>query len=126
MDALPARLDWRDRGFRPEVKNQKSCGACYAFAIALAVEAQMFKRTGQMVGLSEQQLLDCTATARAGNHGCAGGSLRNTLRYVRSGGGLMRDEDYPYVAAVSVLFWELRRFPYKSYDFTKLESLCNF
>lgn len=98
---LPDSVDWRERGFRTSVKNQKSCGACFAFAVALVVEAQVFRRTGRLVGLSEQQLVDCTATQLAGNHGCAGGSLRNTLRYVRTSGGLMRDEDYPYVAAVS-------------------------
>lgn len=95
---LPPRFDWRERGFVTAVQNQKSCGACYAFSIAHTVEAQLFRRTGVIVPLSTQQLLDCST--EAGNHGCAGGSLRNTLRYVELSSGLMRDQDYPYVSAV--------------------------
>lgn len=96
---LPPSFDWRDRGFVTAVQNQKSCGACYAFSIAHTIEAQLFRRTGAIVSLSTQQLLDCSTDA--GNHGCAGGSLRNTLRYVEQSEGMMRDQDYPYVSAVS-------------------------
>lgn len=35
-----------------------------------------------------------------GNYGCAGGSLRNTLRYLDKSGGLMAYADYPYTAMV--------------------------
>lgn len=48
---------------------------------------------------SIQQLVDCSITA--GNLGCAGGSLRNTLKYVQSIGGLMLEDDYPYTAKVN-------------------------
>lgn len=44
-------------------------------------------------------MVDCST--EQGNHGCSGGSLRNTLKYLEGCGGLMRDKDYPYVAAVS-------------------------
>lgn len=61
-----------------------------------SITAQIFRRTGKLMDLSEQQLVDCST--RQGNHGCAGGSLRNTLRYVEKSGGLMRAVDYPYVS----------------------------
>lgn len=48
---------------------------------------------------SPQQLVDCSVTT--GNLGCAGGSLRNTLKYVQSVGGLMLEDDYPYTAKVN-------------------------
>lgn len=79
--------------------NQKSCGSCYAYSIAHSISGQVFKRTGLLIPLSEQQLVDCSAIM--GNHGCFGGSLRNTLRYLERSGGLMRAEDYPYTASVS-------------------------
>lgn len=47
---------------------------------------------------SEQQIIDCST--RSGNLGCRGGSLRNTLRYVHTY-GLMKADDYPYVAEVN-------------------------
>lgn len=47
---------------------------------------------------SEQQIVDCSL--KSGNHGCAGGSLRNTLKYLEHSGGLMAAKDYPYNAKV--------------------------
>lgn len=38
-----------------------------------------------------------------GNHGCGGGSLRNTLKYLDKVGGLMAAKDYPYVARVNII-----------------------
>ena len=51
--------------------------------------------------LSEQQLVDCSN--KMGNHGCSGGSLRNTLKYLEHSRGLMREEDYPYAAKVILI-----------------------
>ena len=95
---LPITLDWRERGFITEPYNQKSCGSCYAFSVAHSIQGQIFKRTGKIIPLSEQQIVDCSIIN--GNHGCAGGSLRNTLRYLENCGGLMRQQDYPYTASV--------------------------
>lgn len=96
--SLPDSMDWREMGFNTPPDNQKSCGSCYAFSIALSVEAQIYRRIGKIVGLSQQQIIDCSVSV--GNHGCSGGSLRNTLRYLESCGGLMRDVDYPYTSSV--------------------------
>lgn len=101
-DDIPETLDWRELGFKTEPKNQKSCGSCYAFSIAMSIEGQIFKRTNRLVSLSEQQIIDCSIVL--GNHGCAGGSLRNTLRYLATTRGLMRDEDYPYMSTVILFF----------------------
>ncbi|XP_059608175.1 procathepsin L-like [Phlebotomus argentipes] len=92
----PQSVDWRELGFRPPADNQKSCGACYAFSIVHSIEGQIFKRTSKMIALSEQQIVDCSFDM--GNQGCAGGSLKNTLRYLVACGGLMRQQDYPYTA----------------------------
>lgn len=96
---LPEAVDWREEGFVTPPENQKSCGACYAFSIAASVEGQVFARINKLIKLSTQQMVDCSTSH--GNHGCSGGSLRNTLRYLEERGGLMREKDYPYVAAVS-------------------------
>lgn len=100
-ETVPDSLDWREMGFTTSPKNQKSCGSCYAFSIALSIEGQVFKRTGKLLSLSEQQIVDCSIVL--GNHGCAGGSLRNTLRYLSSTRGIMREEDYPYASEVTIL-----------------------
>ncbi|CRK94177.1 CLUMA_CG007693, isoform A [Clunio marinus] len=92
----PSRLDWREKGFVTKPMNQKSCGSCYAFSIGHSVEGQIFKRLNRIIELSTQQIVDCSTDY--GNHGCAGGSLRTTLKYLQKSGGLMREVDYPYNA----------------------------
>ncbi|KAF2905599.1 hypothetical protein ILUMI_00576 [Ignelater luminosus] len=93
---LPEEVDWREKGFETPIYNQKDCGSCYAFSVALALQAQVYKQTGKLVPLSEQQLVDCSVST--GNFGCGGGSLRNTLKYLDKSGGLMAYSDYPYTA----------------------------
>lgn len=94
---IPDSLDWRELGFKMGSLNQRTCGSCYAFAVSTSVEAQVFRRTGKMVLLSAQQIVDCSIDA--GNSGCSGGSLRTTLRYLTTK-GIMRDVDYPYESEV--------------------------
>lgn len=101
---VPETLDWRKIGFETSAKNQKSCGACYAFSIALSIEGQIFRRTGKLIELSEQQIVDCSTVI--GNHGCGGGSLRNTLKYLTASKGLMRHADYPYTASVRLTVYK--------------------
>ncbi|XP_017772618.1 PREDICTED: cathepsin L1-like [Nicrophorus vespilloides] len=96
LHSIPEELDWRKKGFITPVYNQRDCGSCYAFSIALVLQAQIFKQTHRLVPLSEQQIVDCSVSN--GNYGCGGGSLRNTLRYLDKSGGLMAYSDYPYVA----------------------------
>lgn len=93
---IPEELDWRKKGFKTPIYNQKDCGSCYAFSIATVLQAQVFKQTNKLVPLSEQQIVDCSVST--GNYGCGGGSLRNTLKYLDKCGGLMAYQDYPYLA----------------------------
>ncbi|XP_017120733.1 procathepsin L [Drosophila elegans] len=95
MANVPESLDWRSKGFITPSQNQQSCGSCYAFSIAESIGGQVFKRTGKILSLSEQQIVDCSVSH--GNQGCVGGSLRNTLTYLQSTGGIMRAADYAYV-----------------------------
>lgn len=51
MHNLPNQIDWRDEGFEMPVYNQKDCGSCYAFSVALTLQAQIFKQTNTLVPL---------------------------------------------------------------------------
>ncbi|XP_055636733.1 cathepsin L2-like [Toxorhynchites rutilus septentrionalis] len=97
---MPQSLDWREKGFRTDPANQKTCGSCYAFSVSYAISAQIMQRIGRIEYVSKQQLVDCSV--ETGNQGCAGGSLRYTLKYLEQCGGIMRDVDYPYTSAVSI------------------------
>ncbi|XP_039475793.1 cathepsin K [Oreochromis aureus] len=97
MDDMPSKIpksvDYRKKGMVTSVKNQGSCGSCWAFSSAGALEGQLAKQTGQLVDLSPQNLVDCVTE----NDGCGGGYMTNAFQYVNENGGIDSEAAYPYV-----------------------------
>ncbi|XP_078432131.1 vignain-like [Wolffia australiana] len=93
---LPPRVDWRKRGAVTPVKDQRQCGSCWAFSTVAAVEGINHIKTGKLVSLSEQQLIDCDV--KNGNQGCNGGLMTLAFKYIKNNGGLTTESNYPYDA----------------------------
>ncbi|PHT57030.1 Cysteine proteinase RD21a [Capsicum baccatum] len=92
-ELLPHSVDWRRRGAVAPVKNQGSCGSCWAFSTVAAVEGINQIVTGEMITLSEQELVDCD---RAHNVGCNGGLMDYAFEFIISNGGMDTENHYPY------------------------------
>jgi C1A family cysteine protease len=97
VTAAPATLDWRNVGgvsYVSPVKNQGSCGSCWAFAVTAAAESQiMIAASGLPINLAEQILVSCPG----GGGTCSGGSPSTASTYIRDV-GLPLESCFPYTA----------------------------
>lgn len=92
-DSLPESIDWRQKGAVAPVKDQGSCGSCWAFSTIAAVEGVNQIVTGDLISLSEQELVDCDTSY---NEGCNGGLMDYAFEFIIKNGGIDTEEDYPY------------------------------
>ena len=79
---LPASIDWRTKGAVNQVKDQGGCGSCWAFSATASIEGHHFIEKGELLSLSEQQLVDCDY----GCLGCNGGWQPTAMKYVQEHG----------------------------------------
>merc|ERR1711963_1256914 len=74
------------------VKNQGSCGSCWAFGAIGAMEAAWNMAGNGKVVLGEQMLVDCSVGD------CNGGWVDRALDHIINVGGAPMESDYPYTA----------------------------
>uniref|UniRef100_A0A6P7GQB0 Cathepsin L-like proteinase n=1 Tax=Diabrotica virgifera virgifera TaxID=50390 RepID=A0A6P7GQB0_DIAVI len=88
---VPSSVDWRTENAVLPVRDQGSCGSCWAFSSVGALEGQLAINYNQRVPLSPQYLVDCSEE----NDGCGGGDQRLAFRFLKHN-RMPSEEDYPY------------------------------
>jgi hypothetical protein len=90
---LPSSFDWRTQGGVSAVKNQGSCGSCWAFCATAAFESHILIYSGLEENISEQAILSCNTEG----DGCNGGWMETAYDMFIDYGGV-REECMPYHA----------------------------
>ena len=91
-DYVDGTIDWSQRGAVTAVQDGGSCGSCWAHAAVGAMEGSHFIKTGELLQLATQQLIDCDSF----NFGCDGGFMTSAFEYAQTE-RIMLEADYPYV-----------------------------
>jgi C1A family cysteine protease len=96
--SLPSYFDWRDSGGCTSIKNQGSCGSCWAFGTVAPLECNILIQDGVEVDLSEQWLVSCNQDG----WGCSGGWWAHDYHQWKTDpcgdNGAVLEEYFPYTA----------------------------
>ena len=92
---LASEINWVDAGAVTPVKDQGSCGSCWAFSSTGAMEGAHFVKTGELLSFSEQQLVSCNTGT--GNNGCSGGTQDLAFEYYETYNAEL-ESVYPYAS----------------------------
>lgn len=92
----PAQQNGLQGGFITHVRNQGSCGSCYAHAVVAILEKHYYIEKNIQLEFSQQQIVDCSKAQH--DNGCRGGLEPLTLNYIAQD-GITLLSDYPYTAS---------------------------
>lgn len=101
IHSTPESFDWRSKGAVTPVKDQSSCGSCWAESAVQNVESVWYISKlkkglrGDLSGpvaLSTEQVVECDQY----DYACYGGYPSHAMKYIKDAGGLSSSADYPY------------------------------
>lgn len=96
LSNLAFSVNWTEKGAVTPVKDQGACGSCWAFSSTGALEGAYKIWSGDLVSVSEQELVNGT-NGDYGNLGCDGGWMFNAFDFVADH-GICTEESVPYTS----------------------------
>lgn len=93
MLVLPPSFDWREKMVLSPIKNQGSCGSCWAFSLTATLSDSMAVKNKGFYNMSQQFLVSCNKKYGF-DYGCQGGFLDAADMFARP--GAVRETLYPY------------------------------
>lgn len=94
---IPATIGQQEPQYIPRLRDQQTCGGCWAFAVAAVAEKVYFNLYKSQVDISHQELIDCERS----NEGCLGGDTSTGLDYINKY-SITTSDQYPYISATGV------------------------
>lgn len=94
LDNEVAEQDNLQQSYDVRVRNQGSCGSCWAFSAIASFEKQYSDATRNRLDFSQQDLVDCDGASG----GCNGGYISSGLSYIQRA-SVATSATYPYIAA---------------------------
>lgn len=92
IGTLPASFDWEAQGVKTPVRDQGSCGSCWAFGSTQAYENNIKRMDSALIDLSEQQIVSCDNAY----NGCGGGDFAFDWMIAN---GQTTEDKFPYTAS---------------------------
>uniref|UniRef100_A0A8C8RQN3 Cathepsin O n=1 Tax=Pelusios castaneus TaxID=367368 RepID=A0A8C8RQN3_9SAUR len=122
---IPTKFDWRDKNVVTQVRNQQTCGACWAFSVVGGIESAYAIKRNVLEQLSVQQVIDCSYK----DYGCRGGSTVSALNWLnQTKVKLVKDSQYTFKAQTGLChYFQPSEFgvsitAYEAYDFSGQED----
>jgi C1A family cysteine protease len=93
---FPSSKDWRSEGKVTSVKQQGSCGACWAFSATAVYESLLMMKVNRTEDLSEEYVLECSGA----NSNCGGGYVQDAYNLMINT-GIPTETAFPYLGTRS-------------------------